>query len=113
MYEAALFKAAFTLAFSALLRIGEFALSKGNSQHIIIHIGDMTFSNKGELIKLCIRHSKTDQQGYGTSVAVHATSGIACPEAAMRNFLQIQSFQGHYFVTFPVNQSLVSSLAQY
>ena len=31
MYKAVLFKAAFPLAFSALLRIGEFALSKGNS----------------------------------------------------------------------------------
>ena len=40
MYEAALFKAAFTLAFSALLRIGEFALSKGNSQQRVIHVGD-------------------------------------------------------------------------
>lgn len=82
-YEAALFKAAFTLAFSALLRIGEFALSKGNSPQRVIHVGDTTFSSDGELIKLCIRHSKTDQQGYGTSVAVHATSGIACPVAAI------------------------------
>ena len=96
------------------LRIGEFALSKVNSPHIIIHVGDMTFSNNDELIKLCIRHSKTNQQGYGTSVAVHATSGIACPEAAMRNFLKYgPNFQGHNFVTFLVNQSLVTSLAQY
>ena len=101
MYEAALFKAAFTLAFSALLRIGEFALSKGNSPQRVIHVGDTTFSSDGELIKLCIRHSKTDQQGYGTSVAVHATSGIACAVAAMRNFLQIRpKFSGPLFCHF-------------
>ena len=47
MYEAALFKA-FTLAFSALLRIGEFALSKGNSPQRVIHVGDTTFSSDGE-----------------------------------------------------------------
>ena len=82
MYEAALFKAAFTLAFSALLRIGEFALPKGNSPQRVIHVGDTTFSSDGELIKLCIRHSKTDQQWYRTSVAFHA----ACPVAALRNF---------------------------
>ena len=48
MYEAALFKAAFTLAFSALLRIGEIALSKGNSPQRVIHVGDTTFSSDGE-----------------------------------------------------------------
>ena len=37
MHEGALFKAAFTLAFSTL-RIGEFALSKGNLPHRIIHV---------------------------------------------------------------------------
>ena len=47
MYEAALFKA-FTLAFSALLRIGEFALSKGYSPQRVIHVGDTTFSSDGE-----------------------------------------------------------------
>ena len=67
---------------------------------IIIHVGDITFSSDGELLNLCIRHSKADQQGYGTSVA------------AMRIFF---TNTAQVFVTFLVNHlvSLVTSLAQY
>ncbi len=39
IYEAVLFKAAFTLAFHALLRVGEFALSESNtSDRILLYI---------------------------------------------------------------------------
>ena len=58
MYEAALFEEAFTLAFSALLRLGKFALSKGNIPLKIIQVGDITLSRDGELIKLCLDISK-------------------------------------------------------
>lgn len=98
-YEAVLFKAAFTLAFHALLRVGEFALSKGNTSDRILHIGDVSSSN--EQIVLRIRHSKTDQLGFGTSVVVKASSGPTCPVAAMKNFLQVRpNFAGPLFCHF-------------
>ena len=105
----------FKVALSALLRTDDFTLSKDNTPHLIIHVGDPTFSSGGEKIKSYFRHSITDQQGYGTSVAVHATSGITCPVAAItRIFKQIRpKFSGPLFVTFLVNYTLVPSLAQY
>lgn len=87
-YEAVLLKAAFILAFHALLRVCEFALSKGNTSDRILHIGDVSLSN--EQIVLSIRHSKTDQLGFGTSVVVKASSGPTCPVAAMKNLLQVR-----------------------
>ena len=98
-YEALLFKAAFTLAFHALLRVGEFAMSKGNTSDKILQTEDVSLI--GDQITICIRHSKTDQLGWGTSVVIPASAGLACPVAAMRNFLQVRpNFPGPLFCHF-------------
>ena len=63
MYESALYEEAFTLACSALLRLGKFALSKGNIPLKIIHVGDITLIRDGELIKLCLDIPKLINRG--------------------------------------------------
>lgn len=54
IYETKLFTAAFTLAFHALLRIGEFIVYKGNTPATIIHFHDIKMQHTN--IQLTIRH---------------------------------------------------------
>lgn len=63
-YETSLFSAAFTLAYYALLRVGELALSKGNSPDRIIQVQHISIQHS--IINLLIKYSKTDQLGKGT-----------------------------------------------
>lgn len=101
-YAAVLFKADFTLAFHALLRVGKFALSKGYTSDRILHIGDVSSSN--EQIVLRIRHSNTDQLGFGTSVVIKASTGPTCPVQSTYKFCWaiILSFFGHYNYSVPI-----------
>ena len=87
-YEARLFGAAFTLAYHALLRVGELALSKGNSPNKIIQVQHISVQDSA--IKLFIKYSKTDQYGLGTTLAIPATSQVSCPVMAMSKYLQIR-----------------------
>nr|XP_034336141.1 uncharacterized protein LOC117692458 [Crassostrea gigas] len=74
-YETSLYKAAFSLAFHALLRIGEIALSKGNSHETIIQCQDVSLlTNK---LMVSIKRSKTDQCGRGVTLSVNASHGIS------------------------------------
>lgn len=101
-YETSLYKATFSLAFHALLRIGEIALSKGNSHETIIQCQDVSLlSNK---LTISIKRSKTDQWGRGVTLSVNASHGITCPVNAMHEFFQVRpSITGPLFVIFRVN----------
>jgi hypothetical protein len=57
--ERSKFKAAFTLSFWGLLRIGEIALSKGNNAGQILAVDDVKLTLDKLVIHL--RFSKTDQ----------------------------------------------------
>uniref|UniRef100_A0A8W8LZR6 Tyr recombinase domain-containing protein n=1 Tax=Magallana gigas TaxID=29159 RepID=A0A8W8LZR6_MAGGI len=87
-YETSLYKAAFSLAFHALLRIGEIALSKGNSHETIIQCQDVSLlTNK---LMVSIKRSETDQLDRGVTLSVNASHGITCPVKAMQEFLQVR-----------------------
>lgn len=87
-FEEKLFKSAFSLAFYALLRVGEMAISKGNTIDKLIQIGDVKLQNK--CIHLHIRHSKTDQLGLGTTLAIPACRSPSCPYSAMQDYLHVR-----------------------
>jgi hypothetical protein len=96
-YETLLFKAAFSLAFYALLRVGEFALSKGNSVSRVLQIGDISLGSNHLIVR--IRYSKTDQLGIGTNLTVYEMVGTTCPVQAIRNYLGVRENKpDHYFV---------------
>lgn len=98
-YETSLYKAAFSLAFHALLRIGEIALSKGNSHETILQCQDVSpLTNK---LVVSIKRSKTDQCGRGVTLSVNASHGVTCPVKAMLEFLQVRpSITGPLFCHF-------------
>nr|XP_034318613.1 uncharacterized protein LOC117686875 [Crassostrea gigas] len=70
-YETSLFSAAFTLAYYAFLRVGELALSKGNSPDRIIQVQHISIQHS--IINLLIKYTKTDQLGKGTHLRINAT----------------------------------------
>lgn len=99
IYETKLFTATFTLAFHALLRIGEFTVSKGNTPATIIQFHDITMQQTN--IQLTICHSKTDQLGVGATLQIPASNGVACPFAAMHAYLHMRTSQtGPLFIHF-------------
>ena len=61
-YEAVMFMSAFALAFSALLRVGEFACTSSNESEKIIQNIDINVYND-KTLSLRLRYSKTDQYG--------------------------------------------------
>jgi integrase len=117
IYETFLFKAAFSLAFYAMLRIGEFAVSKGNSVDRILQIGDIPLQTNHLTIR--IRYSKTDQFGIGTTLSVQKSVGVICPLQTLHDYLQVRPlkpgplfchFAGHPITRYQFNTILTRSL---
>lgn len=99
LYEAKLYKAAYTLAFFAFLRVGEFALSKGNNLQSILGVDDVSIQN--HQLVVCLRCSKTDQLGKGVTIMLNRQGSNICPVQAMANFLLIRPhFTGPLFCHF-------------
>ena len=58
-YESVLFSCAFSIAFLGYLVVGEIAMSRLNSNHIV-NISDVAFDSKAEILYVTIPFSKTD-----------------------------------------------------
>ena len=63
MYENKLFKAAFTLAYWGLLRIGEITLSNKKNINNILSNNDVHIVAGSDKLTIMLRFSKTDQVG--------------------------------------------------
>ena len=85
-YETLLFGAAFAIAFHGLLRISELAVTK-NSDHVLL-LSDLILGDSS--ITLHIRHSKTDQSGFGSSLQIPATGGPLCPVKHLSDYLKVR-----------------------
>lgn len=84
-YEVNLFKAAFSLAFHGLLRIGEFAVSNGVHRHVLL-LSNVRF--EGNQLKIFIHSSKTDQLGAGSYITVQKQSdSTICPCSLLKRFM--------------------------
>ncbi|CAC5389834.1 unnamed protein product [Mytilus coruscus] len=96
-YEVKLFKAAFSLAYHNLLRIGELAVSNGKSAHII-SITDVSWSSF-EVLKIRVPSSKTDHCGTGALITFQSQpNSEACPCKLIKSFLvDIPPFPGALF----------------
>lgn len=73
-YETKLFAAAFTLAFHALWRLGEFKLSKGNTLATILHLNDISMQQT--IIYLTFRHSKMTKLCVGANLQIGAATTL-------------------------------------
>jgi hypothetical protein len=95
-----MFKAAFTLSFWGLLRIGEIALSEGNNAGQILAVDDVKLTLDKLVIHL--RFSKTDQTGKGVLIEIPKITGsIICPFLNVSEYLAIRpksTTTNHYFV---------------
>lgn len=74
----------------ALLLLG-FAGGLRRSEIVQLDAGDLTFVADGLNIRL--RHSKTDQEGAGRTIAVPYGRTAACPVGAMRGWLDASQIQ--------------------
>ena len=102
-FEFVLFKTAFTLAFFAFLRVGEFAKTQCNDMSKIISIYDIScYGSPVSKVMVRIRSSKNDQTGQGASVVlVRNNQQEICPVTAIMEFLAIRPNQsGPFFIHF-------------
>jgi site-specific recombinase XerD len=71
----------------ALLLLG-FAGAFRRSELVALDVGDLQFCSDG--LRVTIRKSKTDQEGFGTTIAI-APGSIACPVDAVRTWIRAAS----------------------
>ena len=89
LYETQLFKAAFTLAFFGLFRVGELVFSgKANRQ---LFLSDLKDFNACKEFTVYLRQSKTNQCGPPQKIHIVATGSDTCPVSAMRTYLRVRS----------------------
>ena len=92
-YETILFRAAFSLAFFAFLRVGEFtAKSRSDKGTKIIAVSDVAFEGEGpRALKIILRYSKTDQVGHASILTINAAGATkVCPVSAINSFLSVR-----------------------
>lgn len=98
-YEAVMFNAAFSLAFSALLRVGEFTCINITDSSKIIQFSDVQLQDFDKSITINLKYSKTDQ--IGKSCIIHIKSDTVFPFSAylaVKEFLQFRpAFDGPLF----------------
>ena len=78
--------AAFTLAFGACLRVGEFTFNKSTDSNPCPTVACISFPTKKEML-FHIHRSKTDQYGHGATVPLTRTHNRLCPVRAMQKYL--------------------------
>jgi integrase len=106
-YEAALFSSAFSLAFFALLRIGEIASDTNNrpGTHVICFLDFMfKVSDCGhEELHLTLKSSKTDQRLKSVTLIIRRqVDKLICPIESLKRYLSIRSNfpDGNLFIHF-------------
>ncbi|KAK6165293.1 hypothetical protein SNE40_022244 [Patella caerulea] len=87
LYEVKLFRAAFTIAFFGLFKIGELTCSKGNDIDNILAVDDIVIDSSLSVMKVTLRHSKTDQWGKGITVTIPSINDNVCAVYHMAQFL--------------------------
>ncbi|CAN2387996.1 hypothetical protein PRIEUP_LOCUS14722 [Pristimantis euphronides] len=93
-YETCLFKAAFVIVFFCALRISELVpCSKGKPGGLLVS-DVMVVDN---VVKVCVRKSKTDSRGRGSWLSIHSTGGGLCPVAIVHQFVLLRA-QGKSFL---------------
>lgn len=91
-FDAALFKAAFSLAFFGLLRVSEFTCPSSSQFSAQCHLGlqDIVFDSARQLMLVRIKVSKTDPFRAGAVVRIASSRHPLCATQAMSSFLRLR-----------------------
>eukprot|EP00731_Ephydatia_muelleri_P015113 Em0008g833a len=86
-HDCLMVRAALTLGFFSILRVGEFTM-KNRSFNPRFHptMQDISWSREG--MHYYVKQSKTDQMGRGTTLFVGRTHQCTCPVAAMKAYMR-------------------------
>lgn len=87
VYETKLYKAAFTLAFWGLFRVGEITKTKDKDVNHILAINDIKINKNNNTFTVVLRYSKTDQTGKGVSIEIRKVGNEICPFDSMQQYL--------------------------
>lgn len=100
-YESKLFRAAFSLAFWGLFRVGEITATKGRNIDHILAVHDITMNANIGVLRIHLRFSKTDQTGQGVFIDLKRVGSIVCPFDSMKQYLAARpSVNGPLFIHF-------------
>ncbi|VDI73212.1 Hypothetical predicted protein [Mytilus galloprovincialis] len=87
-YELSLFKAAFSLAFHGLFRVGELVVTNSLQSHTL-QLSDIHILSG--LLQVCIPSSKTDQLGKGSNIWIYPQSDFnICPVNLVSEFIKLR-----------------------
>lgn len=89
-YEATLFKAAYTLAFFGLFRVGELVFSSSAMGDAPLFHSDIVQLQVDQSFMVRLRKSKSNQHGVPILVPIVATGTSVCPVVAMVTYLNIR-----------------------
>ena len=114
-YESVLYQTAFSLAYYALLRVGEFAAPSAYDTDRQIALTDIQISKYA--IKVTIRFSKTDQKGKSAVLTIPAQADPStCPLTLMKRYLGLRpTYHGILFIHLdltPLTRYQVSTMLQ-
>ena len=96
-YDSTVLRAAFTLAFAAFLRVGEFAYGEADQQlgvafpRWFLTKQSIQVAENGAYLELTIPASKTDPFRKGITLTVAATRDTGCPVRAIKQLQVIDS----------------------
>ena len=89
VYESVLFRSAFSLAFFALLRVGEITVNT-TTKHVI-NKTDIHFSRTLQSVHVTIPFSKTDQRGMSTTLVLNQFDQESiCPVRLLLRYLSVR-----------------------
>ena len=89
VYETMLFRSAFSLAFFALLRVGEITIHT-NTRHVI-NKTDVNFSSNLQSLYVTIPFSKTDQKGVSTTLIISKfDQESVCPVRLLLKYISVR-----------------------
>ena len=87
-YEACMFKAAFSLAYFGLFRIGELVADSTKNYGHAWTLNDVRISGHESRLVVNIRHAKSDQGGKGNTLELKAIPSRICPVKNLGAFLK-------------------------
>lgn len=82
-YGAALFSAAFSLAFHGLFRVGKITITSSANKSKVLQFNDVEIHSE---IVTYLRYSKTDQLGYGCKIRIKPTHTSDCAVHHLKSF---------------------------
>ena len=89
----------FSLAFFALLRIGELAVKRGNLSSKVLQLCDVSWQNNKRILIIVLRHFKHNSSGRPVTLELRKQGNAICPVTLMSKYLSIRSSkQGPLFI---------------